>query len=327
MRKTSAILMIAVAMTVAACAQPAAEDGDPQPGVTLRYGLGVGESYTYASGFAVDMTTEFNGMPEGEIPEGPMSMEMSASLVTSYDVTEGPEPGTYTVTATYEGLDGLDMTLQTGDEEITFGEDDIEGLGNGEIPLPADGVEFVVDDTGQILALDVDGAEIPMSALGAQGMSSMGGQMPFIGPEMAPGDVNVGDSWTSEWTAELFPGQDLSFAATSTLTAVETIDGVELYVIETTTTSEVFELDLGDLLGGLGEDLGADDADIGGFELKMTMEQAPTETTVWFDPARGITVRQTFSGGTNLGMSFSGDGESGDVTMTMVTSGEMELLG
>jgi len=311
-----------LALLAAACAQPGTE-GESQT-VSLGYGWSAGETFTYENDFAMSMSTEVEGLPDADLSE-PIDMDLSATLLTSYSFADGAEPGTYRVTMHYDDITEVSVTVRNGDEELSMDEGDLADV-QDEV-FGGEGVEFIVDESGQILSLSVGGSDIPLPSFAGQGLGAASSAMPFLGPELPDREIAVGDVWSTSWATEAFPGQELSISADSSLAAIETIDGVELYVIETTTTSSAVELDLADLLGGLAEGFGGSEADVpSDISFAMTLEQAPGVATVWFDPARGITVRQTFTSGTDMAITFSGEGEAGSMTMHIVTSGTLELL-
>jgi hypothetical protein len=324
MRRTILASLLAVSLLAAGCAEPSSES----EGVTLRYGFDEGDEFRFSNEYGLEMTTEFEGLPADEIPAGPIDLDLDAAMITSYSVSAGADPGTYEVTFGYEDLSDLAMTMRSGGEELTMSEDDLPAdLSGSGLPLPGSDVTFVVDATGHIVSMSLDGTDIPIPGLGEGGLGGFGGfgsAMPFMGPEMPNGPVAVGDTWTAHWTTEVVPGTELDVSAQSRLVAVESLDGVEVHVIDTTTTSTPVTLDLADVLAGFGgEGLGSAAE---GIEFSMTMSTAPTRSTVWFDAARGVVVRQEFAGGSDLTMAFSAEGRSGSATMHMTIDGSLQLL-
>ncbi|RPI25613.1 MAG: hypothetical protein EHM57_01310 [Actinobacteria bacterium] len=321
MRRTIAVTLVAVAVLAAGCANPSSESES----VTLRYSLDDGDTFTYRNEYDMAMTTEIEGLPMEDVPDGPIDIDLSAALTTRYAVSDGTEPGTYAVTFGYDEVSDLAMTMRAGGEEMTFTEDDLAGeLAGSGVPLPGNEVEFIVDSSGHILSVNVDGTPVPLPGVAGGGLSGFGSETPFLGPEMPEGPVAVGDTWTAEWSVEPFPGTEMQVSAQSHLLSVETVDGAEVYVIETTTTATPLDVELADILGGLAaEDLAGGPADFG---LTMRVAATPGRSTVWFDPARGITVRQEFAGGADVTMSFQGEGQSGSMTMRTTMEGSLRLV-
>jgi hypothetical protein len=321
MRKTIAVSLLAVAVLAAGCAQPST-DGE---GVTFRYSLDAGDSFTYHNEYAMAMTTEIDGLPLEDVPQGPIDLDVTAAVTSRYSVADGPEAGTYAVTFSYEDVSELAMTMRSGGEEMTFTEADLGGeLEGSGLPLPGSEVVFVVDSSGHVLSVDVDGTSIPLPGLTGQALGGFGSESLFMGPEMPDEAVSVGDTWTAHWSVELLPGTAMEVSAQSRLVSVETLDGADVYVIETTTTTVPFEVGLGDILAGLGGgEISEAPED---FEVSMTISPAPNRSTVWFDPARGITVRQEFAGGADMTMSFTAEGESGSMTVHTTMEGTLQIV-
>jgi hypothetical protein len=312
---------VAVTLLAAGCAAPSSE----AEGVALRYGIQAGDSFIYRNTLATSMTSELEGLPIPNVPDDPIDVSLDVALTTSYLVADGPEPGSYAVTIGVDELQDLAMTVRSGDDVTTFSDDDLGGeLDLSELPMPGTDVEFIVDSAGHIVSVVIDGIDAPFPGLGGQSAGAFSHQMPFLGPEMPEGPVAVGDTWSSEWSVDLYPGTTMKTSAQSRLVALETLDGIEVHVIETTTAAEPVTVDLAGLLGSFGgEGSGALPA---GLEMTMTMRPAPSASTVWFDAERGVTVRQEFSGGSDVTMAFAGGGESGSVSVHVTTEGTLELI-
>lgn len=318
--RTKTLTVVAMALLLAAsCAQP----GGDSEGVALRYGFDAGDSYRYDNDFSMEMTADLSGLPADEAPDGPVTLDMDAAMTTTYTVADGAEPGTFSVAFGYEELSDFAMRVTGDGEEVTMTEADL-GADLDAAPLPG-GLTFVVDESGNILSVSVAGTDLQLPTFGSgmTGMAGFGSDMPFLGPELPDHPVAVGDTWTGGWTREVFPGTEVELTTQNRLVGVETVDGVEVHVIETTTASTPITLDLAELMGAFaGDELGAPPE---GFGLEVTMSTAPSRSTVWFDAARGITMRQEFSGSVDMTTSITAEGQTGTVSMHMTMSGSLDL--
>jgi len=348
MRRTLLIVAVALSVALTACAQPTPEgrqdeepivdETPPAEAATLRYGIATGSEYVYDSTIAMSMDTSFSGGPSDEPMPESMEMDMEMSTTTRFAVSDGPEPGTYSVALSYEAMSFDRLTTSIDGEEFDLGsEGDLaeSELSSEMANLPE--VDYVVDEKGRMVSVSFDGADLDLGMLGggAQPMGGFGAGQPFLGPEFAEDDVTVGDSWTTEWNSPVFPGMDgFGVTAENTLLAVEEFDGIDVWVIETTTTADPIELSFEDLMQMMFEGLGdadmaalgeADLGMLGMFEMTMRLEQKPSVSTVWFDPDRGITVRQVWEVDQVMEFDFAAEGESGSMAMATVMSGEMQL--
>jgi hypothetical protein len=355
MRRGLVIAFIAVSLVATACAQPTQEGQPPQPPdelaineaphtemVALRYGIATGSEYVYDSTILMSMDTSFSGGPADQPMPESMQMDMEMSATTRFEVSDGPEPGTYAVALSYEAMEFDRFRTTMDGETLDLGSE--EWLADGALSsdmanLPE--VEYVVDERGRMVSVSVAGNDLDLGMLGggSPATGGFGAGQPFLGPEFAEDGVAVGDSWTTEWDSPLFPGMDgFTVTAKNTLVGIEDAGGVEVWVVETTTTMDRIELTFEDLMQmmfeGLGEGLGdADmaaigDADLGMlgmFEMTMRLEQKPSTSTVWFDPDRGITVRQEWAVDQVMEFVFAAEGESGSMAMSTQMSGTMEL--
>lgn len=308
------LITVAVfALLVAACGSGASGET-----VTMEYAFAAGDGHTYLNEFSASVTSDFSGIDAGDVPEGPVEIDLAASVLTSYAIEEGPDEGTYRVSVSFDELSDASFTVRGMGEDTTYTEDDVPSdIAEG--ALPGREVTFVVDSNGAVLSLESDGTEIPLPSSGFGGISGFGTETPFLGPELPEGEIAVGDTWTSAWEVDLFGDQSISFSAESTF---EEIDGSGYYVISTRTTASPIEVDFADLLGGL---LGDEAPQGGEFTLTMRISQDVATTTVWFDPERGITARQSYTRGSDIEMSFAAEGESGTVRLSSDMTGTMEL--
>ena len=175
-----------------------------------------------------------------------------------------------------------------------------------------------------MLAVSVDGQQVDLGNLyGGSQFGALGTGTPFLGPELPQGSVSEGDTWSASFDTEFVPGKEITVAADSRVLAVEG----DVYVIETETTTGAIEMTMADLLTASS----TEDVDmtellaLGDMSMSMTMGANTGKSTVWFDAARGIPVRQEWSGGATMSMTMAADGESGAMDMEMDFSGTLEL--
>lgn len=277
--------------------------------VVLSYSLQSGQSYTYEVSIDQHMTLESTGDPtalgDEEIP-GEMELDVQGTSVFTYSVTDGPEPGTFSIHI-------------TGDfSDLTFsGTMDGEPVDQGEIPdlaemEPVDAT-ILVDEMGNIIPEDTEFGEDFLFG-GLDLLEQMGpgaGLGQFVGPPFNGEEVTVGDTWSD--TVEV-PGMDedstITTEVVSEVTGTSEIEGHEVFVIETTTTTSAFEFDLGELLFGFMFAFAPDDlSDEEQAELDEMMEQlrfafgvdeTVANMTTWFDPESGFARQAELSSATGI---------------------------
>jgi hypothetical protein len=325
------IVVIALALFAASCAEGPAEDAPPDSvapetltGEALRYGISDGTTLVYDMTMSMDMVTDMSGAFVDQGAMGPIEMDMVLAATTAYEVEEGIEEGTYLVSMSFEELsfDSLSMTM--GGEDLMDG---MDGLLDDSMSAEMAGLsemKFVIDEQGQMLGVSVDGQSIDFGNLmGGSQFGGLGSGTPFLGPELPEGVVDEGDTWSAMWDTEFVPGKEISVSANSRVVAVEG----DVYVIETETTTDAIEMTMADLLAASSTeefDM-AELAGMGDMSMTMSMDANTGTSKVWFDVNRGIPVRQEWSGGATTSMAMNVGGESGDMEMEMDFSGTLEL--
>jgi hypothetical protein len=325
------IVVIALALFAASCAEGPAEDAPPDSvapetltGEALRYGISDGTTLVYDMTMSMDMVTDMSGAFADQGAMGPIEMDMVLAATTAYEVEEGIEEGTYLVSMSFEELsfDSLSMTM--GGEDLMAG---MDGLLDDSMSAEMAGLsemKFVIDEQGQMLGVSVDGQSIDFGNLmGGSQFGGLGSGTPFLGPELPEGVVDEGDTWSATWDTEFVPGKEISVSANSRVVAVEG----DVYVIETETTTGAIEMTMADLLAASSTeefDM-AELAGMGDMSMTMSMDANTGASKVWFDVNRGIPVRQEWSGGATTSMAMNVGGESGDMKMEMDFSGTLEL--
>lgn len=290
--------------------------GDAPEEVLLSYSLAAGDTFVYAVEVVqnIDMTSEGEGaaFAEGEGEDLPASaaIEMTATGTFTFEVADGPEPGTYEVTIT---SDFTDVTA-TGT---------VDGA-----PLPADeapdfaeiepvSVTVVVDERGNVIPESSDLDDPLTGMLGGMG-SLAPGSMPgtqlgqFFGPPFADEGVTVGDTWSTTFDTPGLTAEPITTSVTSTVTGTDSIDGIEVLVVESETVVDAFEFDLGEFFIGLFTGFVPDDATeeekaeldalVENLRFVMSFDDSRSDSTTLFDPEAGLTRRFEVTSSSTIGM-------------------------
>ncbi len=305
-------------------------------GVLLAYTLEPGTSFTYEVGIDqdIDMTTTGDtsalssdlatpGEAEGgeeEIP-GEMSLNITGTTVFTHSIAAGPEPGTFEVRITGDFTD-LEFS-GTVDGEPVAG-DEIPDLAEME---PID-VTVIVDEQGNVIPGDESGGLF--GELGGLDMlDSLGGSAgmdQFIGPPFTEEEVTVGDTWSETVEIPAMPGEDpITTQIESEVVATDSIEGNEVFVIETTTTTSPIQFDLAELLLGFMFAFVPDDAteeEVAEMEaladqirFVFSMDETTAEMTTWFDHQAGYARQADHSSTVHLVMDINmPDDETGELT-------------
>jgi hypothetical protein len=312
------VLSLAVLALVVAACNPAAELEPPQE-VELSYSLEPGSSYTYEvtldQTFDVTTTGDAAALAEQDVP-GEMSVRMVGTSVFTHSVADGPEPGTYAVT----------ITGDFSDMEFS-GTVDGEPVDPAEIPELAEiepvDVTVIVDEQGNVIPDANGGLEgLPggddLGSLGGLGDMAQGFDLGrFVGPPLEEGEVGVGDSWSRsiEIPDLMGEGSAGSSEIESTITGTETLNGVEVFVIDTTVTVPEVTFDLAEIMLGMFEAFIPEDAtaeDLAEFEqleqnlrMSFSLEPSVTSATTLFDPESGMAMKSDYSGEQQLSMDMN----------------------
>ncbi|MDP9495154.1 MAG: hypothetical protein M3P87_07945 [Actinomycetota bacterium] len=291
-----------VAPTTSTTAAPPAE------AVLLSYTLAAGDGFQYEVGLDQHIELEASGdaaaMGEEEIP-GQASVDITGTAVFSHEVAAGPEEGTFEI----------HITGNFDDVAVT-GTVDGEPIDTSEVPdfaamEPID-VTVVVDEQGNVISSGGEDVEDPLGGL-FEGLGSMGGGAPapgldpgqFFGPLLSDEEVAVGDTWSDEIESPGLGEEPIVTSVTNTISGVEQLDGAEVLVIETISTTSPIEFDLAEFFRGL----------FGAF----IPEEATAEETAEFEDLMGelrflISIDDTSSSGTTRFDAGAGTARQSDVT-------------
>lgn len=341
-------LLTVLALVVAACGGSGAEDTTTtsandeatttaaQPEVEamqLSYQLEPGTSYEYEVTMDqnIDMTTTGDttalGESEGEDIPGEMSIEIAGTSVFTHSVAEGPEEGTFEIT----------ITGDFSDLEFS-GTVDGEPVDPSEIPEMAEmepvDVTIVVDEQGNIIPDDQPGlGEDLLGEFGGLDMLDQfgagGGAGQFIGPPFTEDEVTVGDTWSETIEVPTLPEEEpITTQIDSEVVSTETIDGHEVFVVETTNSTSAIEFDLARILVGFmtaftPEEMSAEeqaeiDAIVENLRFAISVDPQVAELTTWFDYEEGLARQAELSSDTHMVM---------DINIPDEASGELVEFG
>jgi hypothetical protein len=338
-------LLAAIALLLAACGSDGSEDTTtssapaettstaPEPSaeaVLLSYTLEPGASFEYEVEMdqTIEMTTSGDTAALGEEEElpGEMSIGMSGTSVFTHTVSEGPEPGTYSIDITGD-FSGLEIT----------GTVDGEPVDSSEIPELAEmgpvDVTVVVDEQGNVIPDDSGLGADMFGDLGGLGMLEQfgSGATPgqFIGPPFSGDEVTVGDTWSETVETPAMPDQDpITTQIDSEVVGTEDLDGNEVFVIETTTTTSAIEFDLGELLIGFmtafvpedasDEELAQIEALTEDLRFAFSIDETVGDLTTWFDHEAGFARQAEYRNTTHMVM---------DVNIPDETTGDLVAFG
>lgn len=326
MRTRPFILLTVFALVLAACGGEGGEDTSTTDAiettttapaveaVQLSYALEPGTSHTYEVDMnqTIDLSTsgDTSALGEEEDLPGNMSLTMTGTTVFTYAVAEGPEAGTYEITITGD-FSALEFS----------GTIDGESVDSSEIPEMAEmepvDVTIVVDEQGNVIPENSTGAgEDLFGAFGGLDMlEQFGAAAPgqFIGPPFSEDEVTVGDTWSEIVETPMMPdAEPVVTSVESEVVSTDTVDGSDVFVIETTSTTSAFEFDLGELLIGFmsafvpedasEEELAELDAIVEQLRFAFSVDETTADMTTWFDPEEGVSRRAELNNETHMVM-------------------------
>jgi hypothetical protein len=328
-------LVALFALMAAACGQP---DTVPTPSTTpepeveavlLSYTLEPGTTFEYEVDIDQDIELTTSGdtsqLGEEDMP-GEAQINLTGTTTFTHSVADGPEPGTYAVTITGEFSD------------LAFsGTVDGESVEQSDIPEMAqmEPVEMtvIVDEQGNIIPESNPG--LGEDFLGQFGGLDMLGQMgsvnpgQFVGPPLTEDEVTVGDTWSETIETPTMPDADpVTTLIESEVVGAETLEGNEVFVIQTTTTTSPIEFDLAELLIGFmtafvpeettPEEQAELDAIIEQLKFAFSVDESVGELTTWFDHDEGVARQADLANTTHMVM---------DVAIPDEATGEMVAFG
>ena len=309
-------------------------------GQLLSYSLEAGSEYQYEVDLVqhIEMSANGQGAVLEEGVPGDAVIDVAGTAVFTNTVADGPEPGTYAVT----------IVGEFQDLEVSGTVDGVPINSTGEIPDIADlgGLEpieviVIVDEQGNPI-VDEEALEDPLADLfgdlGGLGAIPTPGVGPgqFVGPALADKEVTVGDTWTEEVSTPGMGDKPVVTKITSTVTGVEEIDGVEVYVIETQTNTSPIEFDLAEFFIGLltafgtpeGEDAAEFEAMIEQLKFLISIDASESNSVTYFDAEAGVARKYALVADTHMVMDMNipdeTTGEMSGFVMDMVIDQEID---
>ncbi|HSK05981.1 MAG TPA: hypothetical protein VK990_00580 [Acidimicrobiia bacterium] len=293
----------------------------------LSYTLASGDVFNYQVelGQHIELTASGDvSLMGGEEVPGDASIDVTGTATFTHVVSDGPEPGTYEVHITGE-FDDVSVT----------GVIDGESVESEQAPefasLDPIDVTVVVDEQGNLVQAGPEGSDDPLAGMFGD-LGALGGGSPapgldpgqFIGPPFSDEEVAVGDSWTDEVETPGLGADPIVTSITSTVTGVEELDGTEVHVIETNSTTSLIEFDLAEFFAGMFGAFAPEDASAEEMaELEVMLDQlqflirvdgATADSTTWFDAKAGISRKSETSSAAEITMDLNiPDEETGEM--------------
>lgn len=330
------VSLIALLFTLAACAgspDTTSTTGTLPDNTTVPSSVpdAVALSYTLASGqvyvFEVDMegsvemtsTGDPDAMGEGDLP-GEAAFQISGTAVITYEVSDGPEAGTFTVKITG---DWSDLVFSGTVDGEPIDEDDPPGFADMD---PVD-VTIVVDANGRPIQEGSDGFDDLFGGFGAfEDLLSGGFNLgSFFGPPFSDGEVTVGDTWTETVDVPGMGDDVFTTEIRSRVARTESLGGVEVFVIDTVTDTPLIEFDLAEMIIGMfeaflqfgnptAEELAEFYEMAEQIRFAFRIEPATTTMTTWFDNEAGITRQLEIDGSVSMAFDLAmPDEDTGEV--------------
>lgn len=281
--------------------------------VLLSYSLEAGTqmSYEVTLDQHIDLTT--SGDPSvmgGEDIPGDASVDITGTANLTHEIADGPEPGTYQIHITGDFSDV--SVIGTVDGEPVDGDQtpDFASLD------PID-VTIVVDEKGNIIPQD-NAAGDPLGGMFGDFSSLENAPAPgldpgqFFGPKLSDEEVSVGDTWSDQIETPGIGAEPIVTSYTSTVTGTDQVDGHDVFVIESNSTTSLIEFDLGEFFAGLFGAFMPDDVTdeeaatfqemVDQLKFLITVDGANSDSTTLFDAMAGLVRKSDVSAGADISM-------------------------
>lgn len=309
MRRTAAVFA-ALALAATACG------GGNDPSVVVDRGGARTLGYSLTGDVALDyhveldttISTDIGGALAADMG-GTMEMAMGMEFDAAYRVRAGADPGSYRIE-----LGVSNIRLDSGSVDVAGEKVDFADLDSQEVQAALDAqaadMAYVIDEQGRLLSVEAGGESIDLGGV-LSGMSPMGNQDLFFGPELPDGEVTVGDAWATS-SEQALPGLDpIRTELTHAVVRAEERDGHDTWLIKTEATTEAYTLTWDDFMavaaavGGI-DGLGLGDEIPAAFQLSMRVAPVAATTYTWLDPVQGLTVAQETMSGFRIRMEMTG---------------------
>lgn len=330
MKTRSWLLVAALALVAGACGGGAVTDA-PLVARALSYSLTGDDVLTYHTEMEMDITTTFGQELRSLDPTMPssMDMEMAMSLDSTYQIGAGPEAGSYRVAMTTDNLKLESAAAQIGDERIDLGDlpqSEFDAAMASAMPE----FVYVIDEKGEVISVEVDGVALDVNGLlnGTSAAGFSGGQL--FGPQLPPGEVNIGDTWTTSSEQE-FGDLVITTEETHEILRSEEYNGHATWVIKTESKTGAYTITWEDMvamfeeLGGIQNVEGMEDMPP---SFQMAMRSSPSSTTMvtWLDPESGRAIAVDLTGFVAMTLEMGGvPGMTGSFSMDMDSSMHMVM--
>jgi hypothetical protein len=342
MRTRTFTLVAVLALLVAACGQGGSaeetttttsappETAAAPEAMLLSYSLEEGQTFTYEVDMDqhIDMTAEgdTSSLGEDDIP-GEMSLTVQGTTTLTHTVEAGPEPGTFAIHITGD-LSGLTFSGEMDGEPVT--QDDVPDFAGSD---PVD-VTVIVDEQGNVipeqngLGDDLFGGLGGMDMLNQFGPGAGADAGQFVGPPFSEDEVTVGDTWSESIEIPTLPGSDpITTKVDSEVLRADVVEGHDVFVIQTDTSTSEVQFDLADILVGFltafvpddasDEDRAQIDEMASQLRFAFSIDPQASEMTTWFDYEAGVARQAEFTTNTHMVM---------DVNVPNEDTGEMASM-
>ncbi len=281
---------------------------------SLAYSLTGDVELSYHAEMETQMTTTFGEELQRIDPSMPSTMltQMEMEFDSTYRVGEGPEPGTYRVAMTLDGIKLGKGSVQMGGQSIDlsdFPQAELDAALASQMPE----FVYVIDDKGAVISIEVDGTTVDVEGIlgGTSASGFSGGQL--FGPQLPEGQVNVGDSWTT-MSEQSIGDVVVVTEETHTIVRSEERNGYDTWVIRTEADTSGYTIEWADMvamfeeMGGIGQVDGMEEMPPG-FQMAMRASPAGTTMITWLDPELGRAVATEVM--TNMAMTMEMGGIPG----------------
>lgn len=317
--KSRFLLLVALLLIASCGADPV---NQPAGARALAYSLTGDEVLSYHTDLETSATTAFDGAIASD-PSMPsnMDMDMEMSLDTTYQISDGSEPGSYRVAMTTDNLELTSGSIEMGNEKV-----DLSDLPQSQLDAALDSqmpeFVYVIDDKGEVISVEMEGVAIDLDGL--LGGTSMGGfnSGQLFGPQLPDGEVKVGDTWTTS-SEEEFGDITVVTEQTHTIWRSEEYNGHQTWVIKTESTTDGFTVTWDDMVA-MFEAMGGMDQmeEMEGLppSFQMAIHASPSGTTMitWLDPDLGRVIAMDSSTNVVMTMEMAGiPGIAGASTMKL----------
>jgi len=285
--------LLILALVAAACG---GGEADTPEAAELRYTLepGAGLEYEVTLDQHIDVTAVGDPSLLGEEVPVDMSVDVSGVTTLTHTVAEGSAPGTY------------EVTIRGDFSDLSFdGTVDGEPIDPDELPdlaviEPVDAT-IVVDEHGNVVSSGDELFSDPF-ATGLSNLSDLAGAAldpgRFVGPPLPDHEVAVGDVWSKTIDIPTFMDDDeITTEVVSEATGTDTVDGADVLVIETASTTSKIEMDMTELILGMfksfseseasEEELAELEAIEEDLRFAFTLDESTANMTTWLDPTAG----------------------------------------